>query len=329
MERSAMARASLMGHFEIMRFDHWTKNVFVLPGIVIALAIDVPADLASLSLRVVVGLLAVGLIASSNYVINEILDAPTDLFHPEKRSRPIPSGRVHVGLAYIQWIGLAGGGFLLGTVISAEFVAVLVVFWLLGIAYNLRPLRTKDIPYLDVTSEALNNPVRLMAGWFIVRADLLPPASLILSYWMVGCYFMVLKRFAEYREIGDAGNAGLYRRSFKYYDESRLLVATMFYAASSMLFFGTFLARYRLELVLSFPLVALVMAYYMALALRERSPVQRPELLYRERVFIVFLIACGLAMSLLFFLDWPLLHEVFPPGFIRLDRPGIEMLGAD
>ena len=49
-----------------------------------------------------------------------------------------------------------------------------------------------------------------------------------------------------------------------------------------MLFFGAFIMRYRLELILSFPLVSLVMAVYLSLAYKDDSAVQRPEGLYAE-----------------------------------------------
>ena len=45
------------------------------------------------SMTALLGLLAIGLIASSNYVLNEVLDARQDAVHPEKRHRPVPSGR--------------------------------------------------------------------------------------------------------------------------------------------------------------------------------------------------------------------------------------------
>ena len=32
------------------------------------------------------------LVASSNYVLNELLDGPRDRSHPEKRHRPVPPG---------------------------------------------------------------------------------------------------------------------------------------------------------------------------------------------------------------------------------------------
>src|SRR5262245_13873606 len=75
---------SIRGHLEIARIDHWIKNVFVLPGIVVALSLE-PAQLTySLFIRIIVGLLSTCLIASSNYVINEVIDAPADLYHPTK-----------------------------------------------------------------------------------------------------------------------------------------------------------------------------------------------------------------------------------------------------
>jgi len=37
---SLSGRASWRGHVAIARVDHWFKNVFVLPGIVVALGTD-------------------------------------------------------------------------------------------------------------------------------------------------------------------------------------------------------------------------------------------------------------------------------------------------
>ena len=53
----------------------------------------------------------------------------------------------------------------------------------------------------------------------------------------------------------------------------------MFYASAAMLFLGAFVMRYRLELILAFPLVALVMAIYLGLAFKPDSAVQPGEAL--------------------------------------------------
>ena len=94
----------------------------------------------------------------------------------------------------------------------------------------------------------------MMAGWYMTGVTALAPTSLLVSYWMVGCYFMAIKRYAEYAEIGDPERASGYRKSFSYYTPNRLLVSIVFYASAAMLFLGAFVMRYRLELILAFPL---------------------------------------------------------------------------
>ncbi len=72
-------------------------------------------------------MIAVCLIASSNYVINEVLDAPFDRTHPTKCRRPVPAGLVSVPLAYAQWIGLMVVGLLLSFTISLPFAISMLV----------------------------------------------------------------------------------------------------------------------------------------------------------------------------------------------------------
>ena len=306
---------TIRGHWQIARADHWVKNVFVLPGIAVALAID-PARLtdAALMWKIPLGLLAVCLIASSNYVINEVLDAPFDRLHPTKFRRPVPSGQVSIPLAYAQWIALMIAGLGLSLMISVPFMLTMLCLWLMGCIYNIPPVRSKDLPYLDVLSESVNNPLRMLAGWYIVGTAILPPASLLISYWMIGCYFMAIKRFAEYRDIADSDRSASYRKSFAFYNEQKLLVSIMFYGSHAMLFFGTFIMRYRLELILAFPLVALVMAAYLSMAFKKDSAAQRPEGLYREPVLMAVVVVCTLLMGFLMFLDVPQLHRVFIPS---------------
>lgn len=306
-------RPTLLGHIQIARIDHWVKNVFVLPGVVVALSVDRAKLLSWSWTNFVLGMLAICLIASSNYVINEILDAPFDRIHPTKRNRPAAARTVSIALGYVQWIVLMVLGLLLGLHISRLFALTLLTLWVMGCIYNIPPLRSKDVPYLDVLSEAVNNPLRMLAGWYLTGTTLIAPASLLLSYWMVGCYFMAIKRFAEFRDLGDHHCSASYRKSFGFYNERRLLVAIMFYGSHAMLFFGAFIMRYRIELILAFPLVALVMAVYLSLAFKPDSAAQRPEGLYREPALMAAVIACSVAMTILLFVNLPVLHKIFSP----------------
>jgi decaprenyl-phosphate phosphoribosyltransferase len=302
----------LKAHIAILRIDHWTKNVFVLPGIVIPLTLGHTFNL-SMFLNIVLGTISVCLVASSNYVINEILDAPYDRLHPTKSSRPAARGLVNIPLGYAQWLLLMLAGIAIGLFVSKLLAVSLLVLWIMGCVYNIQPLRTKDVPYLDVLSESVNNPLRMLAGWYMVTSTIIPPVSLLASYWMIGAYFMALKRFSELREFADHKSATAYRPSFLRYTERSLLVSVMFYASSSMLFFGAFLIRYRMELILTFPLIATVMAVYCNIAFEPNSAAQHPEYLYRNKPLMISVISCSVAMLVLLIYHVPFLHEIFNP----------------
>jgi 4-hydroxybenzoate polyprenyltransferase len=303
----------LRAHVAIARLDHSIKNLFVLPGIIVPLSIYPKLLTVRLGVKLVWALVAITLVACSNYVINEVLDAPFDRLHPTKKERPAAKGLVNIPLAYVQWIAMMLAGVAIGWTISKPFAVTALVLWLMGCAYNIRPLRTKDVPYLDVLTESVNNPLRMLLGWYAVAAWLVPPLSLLMCYWMIGCYFMALKRFSELREIGDHGVAGSYRASFKRYTQESLLESVVFYASTAMLFFGAFVIRYRIELLLGFPLVAVVMAIYFKLSFEPHSAVQNPEKLYREPRLMVWFGVTVVVMVMLLFVRLPWLENIFMP----------------
>ncbi len=258
----------LRAHLSIARFDHSIKNIFVLPGVIIPLSVS--PGLFNMQ-RLMLAVVAITLVACSNYVINEVLDAQFDRQHPVKRNRPAARGLVNVPLAYAQWLLMMFAGVTIGLEISGLFTLTLIALWIMGTLYNIPPIRTKDVAYLDVLSESINNPLRMLLGWYAVTSVLVPPVSLLIAYWMIGCYFMALKRFSELSEIKDRGVAGAYRASFKHYSPESLLISVMFYASAGMLFLGAFIIRYRMELIIGFPLVALTMAIYLKLAFKARK----------------------------------------------------------
>ena len=177
-----------MPYIQITRFDHWFKNIFMLPGVIVALYAQ--ANLLSLTScwRVGLGFLAAGIVASSNYILNELLDAKFDALHPVKKFRPIPSGLVNKQVAVIQWIVFALVGLGCAAFLGRDFFYVALSLWIMGCVYNIPPIRSKDKPYFDVLSESVNNPVRLMLGWYATGTTTLPPVSLLLPYWMVGAF---------------------------------------------------------------------------------------------------------------------------------------------
>lgn len=285
----------------------------MLPGIVVAIYVDHSLLKSSLIIDLLIALLAMGFIASSNYIINEILDGPKDKLHPVKRLRPVPSGQVNIPIAYGLWILFFVVGMAIATYFNKYFFYTALSLWIMGCAYNIPPIRSKEMPYLDVLSESVNNPIRLLAGWYATGTTLVPPLSLIVAYWMIGAYFMAAKRFGEYRMINDSETAESYRNSFKHYNEERLTISLMYYVSAFSLFFGIFLIRYKMELILSIPLIAGFIAWYFHLACKENSPVQYPEKLYKEKGFVAYTLFVALVMIGLLLIELPWMYELFSP----------------
>jgi hypothetical protein len=139
---------------------------------------------------------------------------------------------------------------------------------------------------------------------------------------------MAIKRYAEYRDLGNPARAAAYRKSFAFYTLERLLVSIMFYGAAAMLFFGAFIMRYRLELILSFPFVALVMAVYLGLAFKPESAVVNPEKLYRAPALMASVVTCTAVMMLLMVINIPALGTIFKPTGLHVYSPPISRSGA-
>ncbi len=293
-------------YIRIMRLDHWVKQLFVLPGIVLALFLtETLAFSFDLLREFIIGFIATSIVASANYVINEWLDAPFDSFHPTKKMRALVTDNTRGSVIWLLWLVLTIAGFWLGYLINIPFFLCLVWLWGMGLLYNVKPFRTKDIPFVDVLSESVNNAIRLLLGWFIVSSTVLPPCSIILGYWMAGAYLMAVKRFAEYRMIDNKNIAKSYRASFGYYNEVRLSVSALFYAMLSVFFIGIFLVKYRIELLLFMPFLMGLYCYYMLLSYKDDSCVQKPEKLYREPKLIIYCIFLAVWFVFLLFCDFP------------------------
>jgi decaprenyl-phosphate phosphoribosyltransferase len=187
-------RVSLQTYVQIARPDHWIKNIFVIPGFAAALAVA-PHSPGLHALPLVLALISACLTASANYTLNEFLDAQSDSYHPLKGERPGARGLLDSRLVFLQYLFLASAGLLVAALISGAFYATDAALVVMGVLYNASPVRTKDKAYLDVLSESINNPIRFLLGWFAVTSNFLPPASVLLAYWMGGAFFIITMSF--------------------------------------------------------------------------------------------------------------------------------------
>ena len=286
----------------VFRPLRWYRNAFMLLGALLAIQIT-ETGISDSYVGILFAFISICLVASGNYGINEVLDAEYDAQHPQKRLRAIPSGKISstpvVIISIILYI--AGVSIVLPLRNTMLIISVFLLI-LSGILYNVKPLRLKDKPYTDFIAESLNNPIRLLVGWYSVApSNKLVPSSFILGFWFLGMFLMASKRFGEYRFFKDKDQLVEYRKSFKHYTEERIIISMIASLSAFMFMLGALCLKYSVDLVLFLPFVIVFIVWFFRLAYEKDTIVKDPERVFEKKLFVLYsVLVCGLFIYLLF-----------------------------
>ncbi|HQV94489.1 MAG TPA: decaprenyl-phosphate phosphoribosyltransferase [Anaerolineales bacterium] len=151
-----------------MRPRQWTKNGFVF----FALMFDKQLFLREPFLRTLAGFALFCLASSAVYLINDIADVEADRKHPEKKHRPIASGKLPLKAAWLAAILLVAVALPLGYFLSPALAIILAVYLAINILYS-RWL--KHIPILDVFIVSSGFVLRVAAGVALITVERFSP----------------------------------------------------------------------------------------------------------------------------------------------------------
>jgi len=295
-------------YLRAVRSERWPRSLAIFVGTssffflhkerAVALSLDVFL-LKSLAI-----FLLTWAISTANYIINEIADAPYDIHHPTKKNRPLIRGEIQKAPFLLLGIILSIGSLTASLFFfNKAFLLSLLALLAAGFIYNLKPIRTKDIPFLDSISESANNPIRFLIGWFaFAQTQTLPPLSLLLCWWAFGNFLMVAKRLSEFRFLKE--NAGNYRASLKKYSKKSLLLGM----GISVLFF--FIPFFYFAISFDFqsffylsPLLFLYFMIFFKHTLQKKEVMEEPERLLKNPIFAVYTLLLAIIFFISFLLD--------------------------
>jgi 4-hydroxybenzoate polyprenyltransferase/phosphoserine phosphatase len=150
------ASPSARDYLQALRPHQWLKNLLIFAPVVAAHQLTPSALLQSL-----VAFFAFSLVASSTYVLNDLLDLAADRAHPRKRRRPFASGNVKVshGTWMAPALGLLGGAVALLS--GPKLLAMLLAYFVGTTAYS---FWLKRMVVIDICVLAVLYTIRILAG---------------------------------------------------------------------------------------------------------------------------------------------------------------------
>lgn len=196
---------------ELSRPRQWPKNLVVFAALLFSGNFLQPDALAKACLAFACFIL----LSSSVYVFNDVVDAGEDRTHPEKRHRPLASGRVSKRSALLFMVALSLGGLTASWTLGPAFLAVATAYLLSTAAYS---LWIKHVVILDVFFIALGFVLRAVAGGLAIAA---PVSSwLLLCTTLLALFLGLAKRRHELVLLKT--KAGSHRRALAEYNPALL-----------------------------------------------------------------------------------------------------------
>ncbi len=200
-ERAALARRSgalpQLGYLlKAMRPRQWTKSGIVFLAFIFSVGqeyhLNDPDTWLPKLLESLVAFACFCLVASADYLINDINDIEADRAHPTKRNRPIPSGLLPMRTAWIAAAALLAVGNAAAFALDWRMGFVILAYSILMIAYS---YSLKHMVIIDLFVIAAGFVMRAMAGAFAIDVPISPWLYVVTA---LGALFLgINKRRAE------------------------------------------------------------------------------------------------------------------------------------
>ncbi|CAB1243904.1 decaprenyl-phosphate phosphoribosyltransferase [Clostridium sp. MT-14] len=189
----------MMAALELMRPKQWIKNFFVFAAVIFSgnfLRLDL------LKVNVITFVLFC-ITSSIIYILNDIVDVEKDRCHPDKRKRPLPSGRISksaaVILDVILFISIV---YFSCTFLNVKILSVYLTYIIVNILYS---FVLKNLVIIDVMTIAFGFVLRVASGSLATGVEVSP--WLILCTVLLSLFLGLNKRKSEIITLKDKSSS--------------------------------------------------------------------------------------------------------------------------
>ncbi len=282
-----------------MRPRQWvTKNIFIFAALVADKQLFKPEAF----LRTLAGFVLFSLISSCVYIINDLADVEADRQHPEKKNRPIASGKLPVSVAITAAVLFVMITFVLAYMLTPSLLAVIGGYFVINLAYS---KWLKHVPILDVLIISAGFVLRVGAGVTLIDVERFSP-WLYVVMTLLSLFLGFGKRRAELALL--AHGAGSHRKVLDGYtlpllDQYIMIVSGATIVAYSLYTFSAPNLPENHSMMLTIPFVVYAIFRYMYLIEVKHAGGAPEEVLLSDRPFQLAMVLWGLTVLAIFYLS--------------------------
>ena len=282
--------------FKTMRPRQWTKNVFIFA----ALVFDKQLFVVDSFLRTIAGFALFCLISSSVYIFNDLADVEADRQHPEKKNRPIASGKLPVSTAWAAGIVMVVVTLVLAYLLAPAFCAVVAGYFILNLAYS---QSLKHVAILDVLIISAGFVLRVGAGVTLIHVERFSPWLYIVMF-LLSLFLGFGKRRAELALL--THDAGSHRKVLDGYtlpllDQYIMIVSGTTIVAYSLYTFSAPNVPENHSMMLTIPFMVYAIFRYLYLIEVEHAGGTPEEVLISDRPFQISMFLWAVSVIAIFY----------------------------
>ena len=281
-----------------MRPRQWvTKNIFIF----FFFLFDKQLFVLDSFLRTLAGFALFCLISSSVYIFNDIADVEADRQHPEKKNRPIPSGKLPIPAAWTAGVLLAAVTLGAGYWLAPSFGYVMGLYFLLIMVYS---KWLKHIPIVDVLVISAGFVLRVGAGVTLIQVERFSP-WLYVVMTLLSLFLGFGKRRAELALL--LQGAGSHRKVLDGYtlpllDQYIMIVSGTTIVAYSLYTFSAPNVPENHSMMLTIPFVVYTIFRYLYLIEVKHAGGAPEEILLSDRPFQIAMFLWVATVIVIFYL---------------------------